>query len=602
MNKPIVIALTLSAMLAGLSPIFSGGSRADAPKLVAQANARRATVPGRVIVKFRNDTAAADAAQLIGAHLFMRRLPAPRLQVVEIPGDMEAGAYAQLLKGMPGVEFAEPDYLIFPASMVPNDPLYSSEWHLATVNAPAAWDVSTGSSQIILAVCDTGVDAAQPDLGGQLIPGWNVVDDNDDTSPVHPHGTWVAGTAAAASNNGVGVAAPAMNCRLMPVRITSRSDGAAAVSDIVAAIVWAADHGARVINVSYAGYGSSAISDAAEYARSRNALFVMAAGNDAGYVPNLEDPNILAVSATTLDDGLAGFTSTGPYIDLAAPGTGIWTTGLQGAYQSVNGTSFSAPLVAGVAALIFSANPAFTVAQVEAFLKVAADDRGAAGYDPGYGFGRVNAGRALDLAAMKLVGARDVTAPALRFLAPLPEGFVGQTRGELVQIDAVDDRQVRRVALYADDVLIGQSMAAPYLFTWDTSALADGSSHTLRAVARDAAGNTASLEFPVTVQAGYDITPPQIRITSPADGAQIGPPHSDRIKSVRVTVNASDNSGSLFRVELYVDGVLVTDSTAAPFTMLWPADQITRGRHTLVCLAYDSSFNIGRSSTITVTR
>lgn len=600
MNKRIVIALALTAMLVGLSPFFT--SRAAAPQVAAQAKVRRLAAPGRVIVKFRNDAAATDAEQFIGAHSLVRRMEARRLQVIEIPSDLDASSYARFLEQMPGVEFAEPDYLIYPASTAPNDPLYNSEWHLSTINASSAWGVSTGNSQIILAVCDTGVDGTQPDLSSQMIPGWNVVDNNNDTSPVHPHGTWVAGTAAAASNNGVGVAAPAMDCRIMPVRITSRSDGGAATSDIVAATIWAVDHGARVINVSYAGYGSSAISDAAQYARGKNCIFVMAAGNDAGYVPNNEDPNIIAVSATGPSDGLAGFTSTGPYIDLAAPGVSIWTTGLQGTYESVNGTSFSAPLVAGVAALMLSASPALTAAQVDALLKVSADDRGAPGYDTGYGFGRLNAGRALELTWMKAVNAPDVTAPGLRFLTPLPDGLVGQTRGELVQIDAVDDRQVRRVSLYADDVLVGQTTAAPYAFTWNTSALADGSLHTLRAVATDMAGNTASLQFPVTVQAGYDITPPQIRITSPVDGASVNPPNSDRVKMARVTVNASDNSGNLFRVELYVDGVLVTRSTQAPYTLSWQPDQFARGRHTLVCLAYDSSFNVGRSNVVTVTK
>jgi thermitase len=603
MNKRPVVVLALCTLLVGLSPLFIGGSRAaPAGKVTAQSKAKRTMVPGRVIVKYRDDAAAADAEAFIGAHLQVRSLSVPRLQVIDIPFDMDAGDYAQLLKQMPGVEFAEPDYLIFPAGLTPNDPLYNSEWHLATINASAAWGVTTGSSQIILAVCDTGIEATQPDLASQLVPGWNVVDNNNNTSPVHPHGTWVAGTAAAASNNGVGVAAPAMNCRIMPLRITSRSDGAAATSDIVAATIWAADHGARVINVSYAGYGSSAISDAAQYAHSKNCLFVMAAGNDADYVPTNEDANIIAVSATAPADALAGFTSTGPYIDLAAPGSGIWTTALQGTYTSVSGTSFSAPLVAGTAALILSAYPQLTAAQVEALLKVSADDRGPAGYDTGYGFGRLNAGRALELTAAKLLNARDVTAPTQRYLVPLPDGLVGQTRGELVQVDAVDDRQVARVTLYADDRLIGQKTDAPYAFTWDTSALADGSSHMLRTIARDAAGNTASLQFPVTIQAGYDITPPQIRIMSPADGARIVSADSDRVKPVRVTVNASDNSGSLFRVELYVDGVLITQSTNAPYTMSWQVDQVARGRHTLVCLAYDSSFNIGRSNVVTVTR
>jgi thermitase len=587
-------------MLFGLSPAFIGGSRVAASLTTLQGKPQRIAVPGRIIIKYRTDQAARNEA-FTGPHLAVRNLGLPRLRVVEIPADLDARAYAQLLRGMPDIEFAEPDYLLFPAEFVPNDPMYNAEWHLAMINAPAAWSVTTGNSQITIAVCDTGVDGTHPDLAAQLVSGWNVIDNNADTMPVHPHGTWVAGVAAAASNNSLGVAAPAMNCRVMPIRITSRSDGGAATSDIVAGAVWAADHGARIINVSYAGYGSSAVSDAASYVRSKNSLFVMAAGNDSAYVPNVEDPNILAVSATAADDTLAGFTTSGPFIDMAAPGSSIWTTGLQATYNPVNGTSFSAPIVAGAAALVLSDYPQLTATEVEALLKVAADDRGPAGYDTGYGFGRLNLGRALELTAAKRTHQPDVTAPALRFLVPMPDGLVGQTRAELVQVEAVDNGQIARVRLYADNQLIGQKTTAPFEFTWDTSKLADGSSHVLSATAEDAAGNSHSLSLPVTVEAGYDITPPQVRILSPVDGANINPGNSDRIKSVRVSVNASDNAGIL-RVELYVDGEMVALSTQAPYSMMWPGDQITPGRHKLECLAYDTSFNIGRSNTVTVTR
>ncbi len=601
MNRRIIVALALSAMLVSLSPALIGGSRAAAPSTPIQAETQRAIVLGRVIVKYRSDQAARRAESFAGPRLAVRGLGLPRLRVVEIPFDLDPQAYAQLLRQMPDVEFAEPDYLLFPASFVPNDPMYNVEWHLGTISAAAAWSVSTGSSQVTIAVCDTGVDATHPDLAAQVVPGWNVVDQNADTSPVHPHGTWVAGVAAAATNNATGVAAPAMNCRVMPIRITSRSDGGAATSDIAAGVVWAADHGARIINLSYSGYGSSAIADAASYARGKNSLFVMAAGNDGGYVPNVEDPNILAVGATAADDVLAGFSTTGPFIDLTAPGVSIWTTGLQASYAAVSGTSFSSPLVAGTAALILSDYPQLSAGEVEALLKVSADDRGPTGYDTDYGFGRLNAGRALELTAAKLAHRADVTAPGLRFLVPTPDGLVGQTRGELVKVEAVDDRQVARVVVYADDRMIGQKMGAPFEFTWDTSNLADGSAHVLRATATDAAGNSRSLSLPVTVQAGYDITPPQIRILSPADGSRLNPANGDRIKSVRVNVSASDNAGIL-RVELYVDGEQVTVSTEAPYTMNWPGDQITPGRHTLVCLAYDTSFNITRSNTVTVIR
>jgi thermitase len=599
MNRRIMAIFAISILLLSSLPEYVGGSHAAVVSRATGAltKAKRAAMPGRVIVKFREDATADDVEQFIGAHSNRpaRRLSVPRLHVMNISPEIDASDYANYLSQLPGVEFAEPDYIAHPADMTPNDPLCISEWHLYMIHAPAAWSMTTGSDQVVIAICDTGIDPTQPDLAAKLVPGWNVVDDNADTSPVHPHGTWVAGTAAAASNNGVGVAAPAMNCRLMPLRISTASNGDASMSDIVEAITWAADHGARVINLSYSGFGSSALADAARYAHSQNSVFVMAAGNDAAYVPVNEDPNVISVSGTTSSDTLASFTTTGPFVDLAAPGNEILTTGTQGTYLSVSGTSFSAPLVAGAAALLLSVNPALTPAQVEAFLKVSADDLGSAGYDTGYGFGRLNMGRAVELAAAALHGGPDVTAPASRFLSPLPDGLVGQTRAERVQVEAADDRTVAKVTLYADGVKVGTKTAAPFVFSWDTSTLADGSTHTLQAAATDAAGNTSTLQMVATVLAGYDITPPQVTITSPQDGDHIG-------GNVRVTVKASDNSGEIIRVELYVDGVLMDQSNHAPFTFRWAAHNSGRGLHTLICLAYDESFNIGTSNTVRVTR
>src|SRR5436853_1248902 len=164
MNKRIIVAFALLVMLVGLSPTFIGGSRAATPSTSLQAKAQRAAVPGRVIVKYRTDQATREAEAFIGPHLAVRSLGLPRLRVVEIPFDLDARAYAQLLRQMPDIEFAEPDYLLFPAGFVPNDPMYNVEWHLATINAPAAWAVTTGNAQVIIAVCDTGVEATHPDL------------------------------------------------------------------------------------------------------------------------------------------------------------------------------------------------------------------------------------------------------------------------------------------------------------------------------------------------------------------------------------------------------------------------------------------------------
>lgn len=559
--------------------------------------------PGRLLVKFRADLPEGDADNLAREYGMraQRQLSRLNIRVMNVPANVDEKVYAEWLKSRPEVEYAEPDYILYPDSMTPNDPLYASEWHLPVITCGDAWAYTTGSNQVVIAVCDTGVDPTQPDLADKLVPGWNVVDDNADTTPAHPHGTWVAGVAAAAGNNGIGVAAPAMDCRIMPVRFSTSTNGSAMLSDMVDAICWAADHGARVANVSYTGFGSPALSDAAKYLQSKHGVLVMAAGNWGAYLEIPDDPNIITVSGTNQSDGLASFTATGPFVDLAAPGVGIMTTGLQNTYLSVSGTSFSSPLVASAAALLVSVNPQLTPTQIDSLLKLSADDLGPAGYDPGYGWGRLNIARAVGLAQALLNGSPDMTAPAARFLQPKSGGIIGQSRGDLIQVDAIDDRAVTALKLFGDGSLIGERTsspsalpaASPASFYWDTSAFANGSPHTLTAIAQDAAGHTTTTSMPVTVRAGYDATPPQITITSPDNGQKVG-------GNVRVTVDVFDNMGAVTYIELYIDNVFVTYSNTRPFTMRWSPSHNARGLRTLMCKTYDLAGNIGTSPPVTV--
>ncbi|PYJ03079.1 MAG: peptidase S8, partial [Verrucomicrobia bacterium] len=149
----------------------------------------------------------------------------------------------------PNIEFAEPDTL-FPPATVPNDTYYSLEWHLPKIGAPSAWNTTVGGNNIIIAILDSGVDSTHPDLSSQLVPGWNFIDNNSDASDVDGHGTAVAGTAAAASNDGLGVAAPAWTCKIMPIRI-SDTNGNGILSAIANGLMYAADHGARIANLSF---------------------------------------------------------------------------------------------------------------------------------------------------------------------------------------------------------------------------------------------------------------------------------------------------------------------------------------------------------------
>ena len=164
--------------------------------------------------------------------------------------------------------------------MTPDDPLYSSQWHLPVVGCPEAWAMEDGGDDIVLALCDTGVEATHPDLATKLVPGWNVVDDSPDTSPVSPHGTWTAGTAAAVANNAIGVASPAFNCQIMPIRVSSRTDGAATISNLSEGVVWAAIT-ARAWPRQLSWRRNCLSGRGRPHLQSRGGVLVMASGNTA---------------------------------------------------------------------------------------------------------------------------------------------------------------------------------------------------------------------------------------------------------------------------------------------------------------------------------
>jgi hypothetical protein len=333
------------------------------------------------------------------------------------------------------------------------------------------------------------------------------------------------------------------------------------------------------------------VSSAASYFQSKGGVVASSAGNEGTFTSAADNPTILTVSATDSSDALASWTNTGNYVDLGAPGVGIRTTNRGGGYGSWSGTSFSAPVVAAVAALVISANPALTASQVQDILKQSADDLGPAGWDPGYGWGRVNAGRAVNLALGASTSGADTTPPSLSFSVPTAGATVSGAIS--VQVVAGDDTGVASVSLIVDSMPLGTDTSGPYAFSWDTKTAVNGT-HTLTATATDLAGNTASTQITLTVNNVPDTTAPTITITSPADGATAN-------NMVSVNVNASDNVG-VVKVNLYVDGTLTATSTTAPFTTKWNARKAAAGSHTLQCTVVDAAGNVGTSNGVVVSR
>jgi thermitase len=355
-------------------------------------------VRGRLLVKFNSKIDSVHAQQVIAA-LNARHeteIAGTGVHIVALPDQASEQAFAHAFRARPEVEFAEPDWLLSPQQIGPNDPLYPA-WFLEKIDAANAWTVTTGSSNVTIAVLDTGIESTHPDLAAKLVPGRNIYDNNDDTRDIYGHGTPVAGVIGASSNNGIGVASVAWGCGIMPVRISDLS-GMAPASTIASGLTWAADHGARVANVSYYVTGSKTISSAAKYFQSKGGVVVAAAGNFGTTETVQDDPYILTVGATDPQDVIYSYSNRGNNLDLVAPGNNT-TTLIGGQYGAGGGTSFAAPVVAGVAALMFSINPSLTPAAVTDLLKQNADDLGPAGWDTTYGSGRVNAARAVSAAA-----------------------------------------------------------------------------------------------------------------------------------------------------------------------------------------------------------
>ncbi len=268
---------------------------------------------------------------------------------------------------------------------VPNDQLYGfyQQSYLNAIRMPQAWDLRSDAVSQVVAVLDTGVDAAHPDLTGRLVAGHNAVAPGSPPSDENGHGTFVTGVIAANTNNGTGIAGVTWNGRVMPIKVFG--DELAYDSDIAAGIVWAVDHSARVINMSLGGPGESPLlHTAVRYATDRNVVVVASSGNEGSGVAQYPAalPEVFAVGATDDNGRLVDFSSYGDWLDLAAPGFDIISTIPGAAFAFGSGTSFAAPIVAGVAALVRAQNPALTQAQVADRLRAAARDAGPRGLRP----------------------------------------------------------------------------------------------------------------------------------------------------------------------------------------------------------------------------
>ncbi|NIO72039.1 MAG: S8 family serine peptidase, partial [Anaerolineae bacterium] len=337
-----------------------------------------------------------------------------RIYKLKVDEKADLAQAIRAFKSSPYVEYAEPNYIAH-VFITPNDSYWSSQWGMTKIEAPAAWDITTGSDSVTIAIVDTGVDLFHPDLSGKLVSGYDFVNNDSDPQDDYGHGTHVAGIAAAKTNNGTGVAGLSWGAKIMPVKVLD-DYGSGGYEDVANGIIYAANNGADIINLSLGGTVYSwTLKDAAEYAHDLGCVIVAAAGNDNSSVSYpARYPEVFAVAATDSDDQKASFSNYGPEVDVAAPGVSIRSTYWWGGstYEWLSGTSQASPHVAGLAALIWAVNPSLNNTQVQSIIKQTADDLGAAGRDNYYGFGRINARRALEATAPSL----DIS-PSMGFLA-----------------------------------------------------------------------------------------------------------------------------------------------------------------------------------------
>lgn len=471
---------------------------------------------GEIIVKFKNDV--------------------KPFRTIKLPQNIEVREALQAYLQRLDVEYAEPDY-IASAFFVPNDPYLNFQWHLdnytgSGINAKLAWDISTGTN-VVVAVVDTGVayedyfDGLKsyykaPDLASTcFVAGYDFINNDSHPNDDNSHGTHVSGTIAQSTNNGIGVAGVAHGACLMPVKVLD-SNGSGAYSAVASGIRFAADNGAKVINLSLGGSASSqTLLDAIQYAYSKGVTIVAAAGNDGTSTisyPAAYNDYVIAVGATRYDTQKAPYSNYGAGLDVMAPGgdTSVDQNGdgyVDGVLQNTfnpntknrkdfgywffQGTSMATPHVAGVAALVISKGSAVTPVDVRKAIETTARDLGVQGWDSTYGWGLVDAKAALQYSPVP-----PDLAPSISITNPLNNARV--LGSVVITAQASDDNSTPFVEFYLDQTLIGTDTVAPYEALWDSTLTSEGN-HTITAKAVDSINQSSSAVISVLVDNVNDL-------------------------------------------------------------------------------------------------
>ena len=382
-------------------------------------------VPAQIIIGFVPKTDARKIATAVNGTV-LRELRELNAALVALPQGPSLVDTIRKAQAMSGVTYAEPNY-VYRAFVDPNDPFFSTkQWGPQKINAPAAWGVTAGNANSVVAVVDTGVSSTDPEFSGKMLIGTNCVAPGGVTDDDNGHGTHVAGIAAAIGDNGIGIAGIAWAASILPIKVLDVS-GSGTSADVACGIEFGANFaasnpGKRVVeNLSLGGPAySQLIKDAVDSSLQSNVLVIAAAGNDgkatvlfpAGY------PGVMAVGATTPANERATFSTYGSHLSVVAPGVDIYSTFLSGTFKYLSGTSMATPHVSGVAVLVRALNTSMTPAQVRTQIEQTATRLGGSGFNSQFGWGLVNGAAAVGTPVASSYGKVQVTVNAYEPTGP----------------------------------------------------------------------------------------------------------------------------------------------------------------------------------------
>jgi len=599
--------------------------------------------PGKIIVSIEEDATQADLREVNrenGARI-EEDLPRSDVNVVDLPSDLPVREAIAVYEDDPNIEYAEPDFLLQPAQMAPtpNDPGYNRLYGLnntgqtggtadADIDAPEAWNTTTGSAGTVVAVIDEGIDTSHPDLQDNLwtnpgeIAGNGVDDDrnsyvddvngfdfaNNDPTVYDPdpvtgtgdeHGTHVAGTIAAAGNNAVGISGVAWDAQIASLKFLGADGGY--TSDAVEAINYAVAEGMPISNNSWGGGGySQSLRDAIARADTAGHLFVAAAGNGgsdgvgdnndttAHYPSNYDLPNVISVAASDSRDVIAPFSNYGATsVDLAAPGVGIYSTVPGNAYASYNGTSMATPHVSGVAALLETQNLFRDDAATKDAILRSVDPKANLTGKVASG-GRLNAAAALGTATTP--PAEPAPQPPADTTAPdtaITSGPSGTTRQTSASFYFASSESGSRFQCKLDGAAYAACTSPTSYF-----GLANGP-HAFYVRAIDAAGNTDA--SPAIRTWTVDAKKPTVSRTTSRTTAST----SDRTPTQKAVVSDTQTNLAKGNIRVYLDGrgqSTFSYSSATDRLQFTPRRNLSYGTHTFRLTVTDNAGNVGTAS------